>query len=275
MAETRITPFNAIVLAGDRGADDPLLRGSGVHCKAMLEIDGEPMVLRVLRTLAQSPHIQKRYLSGPQRECLDQNATLGQLVASQAVEWIEPQGTPSTSAHHALAAVDAERPTLITTADHPLLTPEIIDRFCVDSRARDADVTVGLCRYDIIKAGFPGIKKTILKFSNGDYCGCNLFAFMTPGAHRLADEWRKVESQRKNPLRVIRLLGWVAVLRYLSGALSLQAALERLSRRLKLRIRAVELPFAEAAVDVDSMADRLIVQERLESNYLTAKEVKK
>ena len=173
----------------------------------MLEIDGVPMVLRVLQALAQSSHIRQRYLSGPERQCLEDNPALGHLVDAREVEWIEPESSPSTSAYRALARVDSTRPTLITTADHPLLTAEIVDRFCAESSARDADVTVGMCRYDVIKAGFPGIRKTILRFSDGDWCGCNLFAFLTPGSRRLADEWRKVECQRKNPLRLIRLLG--------------------------------------------------------------------
>jgi len=265
MNERATTHFSAIVLAGDRRADDPLLRQSGVHCKAMLDIDGEPMVLRVLRALKQSHHIGQRYLSGPEYQCLRDNPALGQLVESREVEWIEPEASPSTSAYHAMARIDGNGPTLITTADHPLLTAEIVDRFCADSSARDVDVTVGMCRYDIIKAGFPGIRKTILRFSDGDWCGCNLFAFLTPGARRLADEWRRVESQRKHPLRLVRLLGWTSVAQYLLGALSLKTALERLSRRLHLRISVVELPFAEAAIDVDSMADRLIVQRKLDS----------
>lgn len=265
MTERAPTAFNAIVLAGDRRADDPLLRDAGVHCKAMLEIDGEPMVLRVLRALSHSRYVGQRYLSGPEQQCLQDNSALGHLVETREVRWIAPEASPSTSAYRAMNEAEGGRPMLITTADHPLLTPEIVDRFCADSSSRDADVTVGMCRYDIIKAGFPELKKTILRFSDGDYCGCNLFAFLTPDSKRLADVWRRVESERKNPLRLIRLLGWSAVLRYLLGSLSLQEALDRLSRRLKLRISVVELPYAEAAVDVDSMADRLVVQRRLEA----------
>jgi hypothetical protein len=69
-----------------------------------------------------------------------------------------------------------------------------------------------------------------------------------------------VESERKNPLRVIRILGWVAVFRYLIGRLSLQEALDRISRRLEFKAGAVILPFAEAAVDVDSVRDWELVQ---------------
>ena len=74
---------------------------------------------------------------------------------------------------------------------------------------------------------------------------------------------RSYYAQRKNPVRVIRILGWGAVIRYLLGRLTLQNALESLSRRLHLRLGAVILPFAEAAVDIDSIADHDIVQKKL------------
>jgi hypothetical protein len=62
---------------------------------------------------------------------------------------------------------------------------------------------------------------------------------------------------------MFRLLGWGAVIRYLLGYLTLDEALDRLSRKFRLRIRAVILPYAEAAVDVDSVRDHYIVQEKL------------
>ena len=43
--------------------------------------------------------------------------------------------------------------------------------------------------------------------------------------------------------------------RYLLGRLSLKDALAHVSRRMGLRVRAVLLPFPEAAVDVDTVGD--------------------
>jgi hypothetical protein len=100
----------------------------------------------------------------------------------------------------------------------------------------------------------------VLRLSDGGFCGCNLFAFLTPRSRRVADAWRRVEQQRKNPLRVIGQLGWWSVLRYLLGRLSLDTALEQLSRRMQVRVRPVILPFPEAAIDVDSIADQRLVE---------------
>ena len=107
------------------------------------------------------------------------------------------------------------------------------------------------------------MKKTVLRFRDGEYCGCNLFAFLTADGRRMADYWRRVETQRKNPVRIIRILGWWAVIQYLLGWLTLENALASLSRRLHLKLEAIILPFAEAAVDIDSIADHTIVQQKL------------
>ena len=66
----------------------------------------------------------------------------------------------------------------------------------------------------------------------------------------------------KKPLVVIGLLGWWAVIRYRLGLLSLEEALAKLSKRLGLRMRAVILPYANAAIDVDSIADLMLVRVR-------------
>jgi hypothetical protein len=50
-------------------------------------------------------------------------------------------------------------------------------------------------------------------------------------------------------------LGPVEVLRFVGGRLSLEAALRRLGRQTGARLGVVRLPFAEAAIDVDRLAD--------------------
>ena len=75
-----------------------------------------------------------------------------------------------------------------------------------------------------------------------------------------ADFWRRVEKQRKKPLRVIGALGWLTVLRYILGRLSLGDSLNQLSRRIGVKAGPVILPYPQAAIDVDSVADWQFVQ---------------
>ena len=256
--------MNAIVLAGDRTKADSLVSHSPAGCKALIDIDGTPMVRRVLDSLLASRVVSGITLAGPEKDELATDSGITGLVESGQVQWRAPEKSPSTSAYHAMQSLDPETPVLLTTADHPLLTPEIVDAFGRQSLADDVDVVVGLAPHALVTEAYPGIKKTVLRFADGEFCGCNLFAFLTPEGRRAANFWRKIEQERKKPLLVIGLLGWLTVIRYRLGLLPLEDALAKLSKRLGLRIRAVILPYANAAIDVDSIADLMLVKGSLE-----------
>ena len=88
-----------------------------------------------------------------------------------------------------------------------------------------------------------------------------LFAFFTPAGRRAVTYWRRVEEERKRPLRlVVGALGWPAIVAYALGRVTLEAGVRRVSRRLGLRAGIVILPFPEAAVDVDSADDLQLVR---------------
>lgn len=253
--------FTAVVLAADRGPDDPVARAAGAACKSMTPINGTPMVIRVLDALSASGEIGAQILCGPPRSILESAPDLQARIKSSRVEWMANRQTPSTSAYHAMQSVPEETPVLVTTADHALLSAAMIDYFCTQARNTGCDVVAGVARHEVVAKAYPRTRRTATRLKDGAYCGCNLFAFLTPRARRAADFWRQVENQRKKPLRVIRVMGLVAVLRYLTGQLSLADALKRISRRLGFSAGAVTMPFAEAAIDVDSEADLRLVEE--------------
>lgn len=262
--DPQIHQMTAIVLAGDRTKADSLIHHTKAGSKAMIDLDGTPMVRRVLNCLRQSKVVKRIAMAGPEASEVATDDELQRWIDEGQIHWSPPASSPSTSAYNAMQTLDAEESVLLTTADHPLLTPEIVDAFCRQSLADDVDVTVGLAPYALVAEAYPGIPKTVMHFSDGDFCGCNLFAFITPEGRRAAKFWRKIEQERKKPLVVIGLLGWRAVIRYRLGWLSLEEALTKLSKRLGLRMRAVILPYANAAIDVDSIADLVLVQGALQ-----------
>jgi GTP:adenosylcobinamide-phosphate guanylyltransferase len=257
--DTDSRPMTAVVLAGDRTKKDSLIKYTKAGCKALIEIDGVPMVRRVLSALQQSRAVFKIVLAGPEADEVARDKPLSELIASNEISWRAPEASPSASAFHTMQSLEPDTPVLLTTTDHPLLTREIVDAFTRQSLADDVDVTVGLAPHALITEAYPGIKKTVFRFSDGDFCGCNLFAFLTPEGRQAASFWRKIEQQRKKPLVLLGLLGWWMVLRYRLGMLSLEEALVKLGKRLGLRMRAVILPYANAAIDVDSIADLELV----------------
>lgn len=251
----------ALVLAASRGPEDPVARHTGTSHKALAHIGGEAMLTRVLRTLQASGGIERIAV------CIEADAAisgaepaLDRLLAADAVTRIDAAGSPSRSVLKALDALAT--PLLITTADHPLLTPEMVDHFCAAVPA-DADAAVGVVRASLLQGRYPGAIRTYYRFAGEGYSGCNLFLLQTPAAVQVVRFWQRLEQHRKRPWRLVAEVGPLALLRFLLRRLSLDDALGHLSRRTGATIRAVELPFAEAAIDVDKSADLVLAEQIL------------
>ena len=260
MAEPTI-PFTAIILAGKRPGRDSVAEAAGVACKSFAPIGDRAMVHRVLDALAAATQVGPQIICGLSQSLIDQEPELKARLDKGELKWIAGQPTPSLSTYHALKSLPDNAPALVTTADHAFLTTQIIEHFCTEARQKQCDVVVGLALYDKVIAAFPETKRTAIKFTDSAYSGCNLFAFLNPRAHKVAAFWSQIEEQRKKPLRMMRILGWWPVVRYLMGGLSLKDGLEHLSNRLGIRAGAVILPFPEAAVDVDSVDDWKFAQD--------------
>lgn len=250
--------YTALVLAGTRPGGDPLARQSGVTHKALIEVGGVPMLGRVLAALEETPAVERIIVATDQPGILS-------AVPSVAgrVEVMPAASGPSASVADALSRHGA--PLFVTTADHPLLQSEWIAQFLHQAGQIDADAVVGLARREAVLAAAPGTERTWLRFADGAYSGCNLFLLRTAGAIRIVRLWQSLEAERKRPMTLLRRLGFVHVLRYRLGLLSLAGALVRLDRIAGARLQHVVLADGRAAIDVDKPTDLDLVRQLLRS----------
>ena len=123
-----------VLLAGDRGGTDPLAVYHGVSSKALVPIDGEPIILRVMRTLEEST-FSERLLIGPHRDTLDGAPELRAQIEAHGWRWLPPAASPAASVATALAQVESPGGVLVTTADHGLLSAALVDEFCAAATA--------------------------------------------------------------------------------------------------------------------------------------------
>jgi len=245
-----VTAFKALVLAGSRGPSDPVAAAAGVSHKALAEVGGAPMLTRVLKALAAAGADQVLVLI----ETPEIVAGLPGLseLGGCTVEAMAAASSPSLSVLAGLERLGA--PVLITTADHALLRPEWISAF-LERVPPDADLAAAVARAEAVTAAAPQTKRTFLRFSDVSVSGCNLFYLATDRGAGAIRAWRRFEAHRKSPLTLARMLGPDVLVRYALGRLSLAQALARLGRLADARIAAVELPFGQAAIDVDKPAD--------------------
>ncbi len=260
MAEAEAGRYTALIMAGSRPGGDPMARAAGVSHKCLLPVEGTPMIRRVVAALLAAPRIGRVLISIDAPELLE---GLFSGPESDRIGLVRSAETPSLSALAAVeAAADAggAAPMLITTADHPLLEPALIERFCREAEASGADIVAGLAPEGVIQSAFPESRRTYLRFRDGRFSGCNLFALLRPEGTKAIRLWRRVERDRKRPWRIAWALGLPMLLGYLTGRLTLDTALARLSRLAGARAGVVVLPVAEAAVDVDKPEDLVLVE---------------
>jgi GTP:adenosylcobinamide-phosphate guanylyltransferase len=168
-----MTGFSALVLAGSRGPDDPVAASEGVTAKALVEVDGETMLSRVIHAL--------RTAGATRIAVAASDPAVVALAQDMGCAIVPAAAGPSESAARGFALLGA--PMLLTTADHALLQPGWISDF-QNATAPDADVSVLLARRDVVEGAVPDTQRTWLRFADGQWSGCNLFHFATPRARR-------------------------------------------------------------------------------------------
>lgn len=253
--------FTAIVLAADRTTGDPVAAKAGMACKAFAPICGTPMIIRVLDALEASDMVKTIIVCGPPKSAIPGCPELERRIASRRVIWLPNLDSPSRSADSGLMHIDQNAPVLLTTADHALLTSSIVRYFLGESQKADSDATVGVVKYEVVAAAFPGVKRTVIRLRDGGVCGCNLYAFLNPRGRGLVSFWQRAEDLRKRPGQLIaQTFGLTAVFLYLFGLLTLDRGLKAVSAKTGIRVQPVFLPFPQAGVDVDKVEDMLLVE---------------
>ncbi len=248
--------WHAIILAAGRGPADRLAKAYGVPNKCVIEVAGKPMLARVTAALQESGLVASTLVS-------IENRAIATSVLGDGTATIAAAGSAPASV---IAAVEKEMldyPILITTADHALLTPAMVRYFC-ESAARSAtDFTAGLATAETVLAAYPQTIRTFFLLGKTQIAGCNLFAVHNARGLKLLARWQHLEAVRKKPWRLVAMFGVMPLLRFLLGTLDLDGALAVVSRKLGLKVGAVLMPFAEAAIDVDKPADRELAEEIL------------
>lgn len=253
-----------IVLAGRRPGPDALAEGDGAVHRALLDIEGEPMLVRVVRRLLGWPSIESVLVNIDRPELLETLPDFVRWRAEGRVEVLKSTGSPSRSVLESLDQLGLETgPILVTTADHALLDDAMLGSFFAACAPSASDLCLALVPRSRIEARFPETRRTYLRFRGEAYSGANLFLFRRPAARGAALYWQRIEGLRKRPWRIARAFGLRNLLRFLTRRLTLEEAFVQVSRVLGIRVEAIPLPQPEAAVDVDKLDDLVLVRKIL------------
>lgn len=258
----------ALVPAGERAAGDPVAKVTGVTSKVLAPLAGTPMIIRVLNALEATGRVDSVVLCGPDRDAVESCPPLQEALNKDNVAWTPAERSLAGSVQAGLAGIDPGALVLITTADHALLDAGILDYFLDRAVESRADVSVGLVDYALVRRAYPGVRRTVLKFSDGGYCGCNLYALNGSRAREIISLWQRTQAYRKRPWRMaLGLFGFGTLIRYLSGRLSLAQTRQAILDSTGITLDFINLPFPHAGIDVDTPADLDLAEQILEQRH--------
>jgi len=250
--------WSAIVLAGTRPEGDPLAAHFGSPMKALVPLLGEPMLAHVVRTLLDCPSIGRVLIVAQEPERL----VRGELRWLQDDPRVDCAVSGDGIAESLVDILGTERapwPVLVTTADHPLLTRDMVEYFLRESG--EAGVGVGVVQSEVLLERYPLNRRTWLRFRGGAYTGANLFSVRDATAAAALRPLASAESDRKNQIKLLWRFGPLLALGAMTRSFSLQQTVARGGRRLGIEAKPVCLPFAEAGIDVDRIEDHRLVSE--------------
>lgn len=245
-----IEPVTAIVLAAQRdGQLDPLAAEAGVSHKCLVPIGGRPLLAHVLDALARTEGVARIRISveAGAQELLGRVA-LTSGVQGVPVDFVTSEATITDSIYAASRGGDA--PYLITTGDNVLLTPEAVRAVC-DKLDAGEDAVAALARKEDVLAAHPEAQRNFYRFKDAAISNCNLYGLSKRGL-AMAETFRQGGQFFKHPARIAAAFGIVNLILLRFGLVTVDGAMQRLSRRFGVRMTSVFLDDGAYAVDVDN-----------------------
>lgn len=250
--------MNALVLAASRqGAEDAVAKTQNVSHKCLIKLDGQVMLERVVEALVNSGQCRRILVAIEQRELLESVPRLAGWLNEGVIEYLTSGDNLFASVTAAAELDDDVWPLMITTGDNALHTPEMIQHFCAELQRLKPDVAAGMTPASVILEAYPDGKRAFHDLKDGGWSSCNLYALMNPEALKTAKAFEGGGQFGKKPSRLLKAFGLGFVILYKFKLATLAQLAQRLSKRWNLDIQAVQMPFADAPIDVDNPGDAL------------------
>ena len=250
----------AIVTAGGEiQPDEPLYAVTQGGLKAMVDINGKPMVQWVLDALCASSDVDRVVVVGlPPETSLDCACPLhllpdqGDMLSNIRMAVRECLRIDPTSAYAILAA-----------GDNPALRSEIVDWLTCQAQDYDQDIYVTLLERTTLEVEFPESRRNYTHLKNMQVCNGDLYCFRLEAAIQEKPLWESLVTSGKNPFRQASILGYDTLLFLTLRQLTLKDAEATINKRMGIKGRMILSPYAEIGMRIDKPAHLEFMREYL------------
>jgi hypothetical protein len=252
--------MDAIVTAGGiPQPDDPLYVYSKGEAKALIDIAGKPMIQWVLDALSDAKNVDHVIIIGLSPKT--------GLTCKKPVYYISNQGKMLANmiagVEKSLEINKKNKYVLFVSSDIPAVKPEMIDWLIETCMETEDDIYYGVCPREVMESRFPGSKRTYTHLKDMDVCGADMNIVHVRMASEHLDTWEALIANRKNPFAQAAVMGWDTLFLLLTRQATLQDFVERISKRIGVKGRAIVWEHAEPCMDVDKPRQLEMMREDL------------
>ncbi len=242
--------ITVIVLAAQRdGRIDPLAAEAQVSHKCLVPIAGKPLLAHVLKALGEARGIGLVRIAveaGAKQKLEPIISIVGNIGCG--LEFVPSADTITDSVYAAAEGVRGN--IVVTTADNVLLSPAAVEKVIAMLRDGD-DAVVALARKEAVLFAHPEGQRHFYKFADASIANCNLYGLSRQGLGA-AEVFRTGGQFASNPARIAQAFGFLNLLMFSSGLITVDGVMRRLSKRFGVRMKAVILDDGAHAIDVDN-----------------------
>lgn len=240
--------MDAIVTAGGIPLpEDPLYPYSNGEPKALIDIAGKPMIQWVLDALSDAQKVERVVIVGLSPK--------SGVTCKKPLYFLSNQGNMLANIVAGVNKVLELNPqaeyVLIVSSDIPGIKPFMVDWLIETAMQTQDDIYYGVVPREVMEKRYPNSRRTYTRLKDIEVCGADMNIAHVRMATQHLDLWERLIGNRKSPLKQAATLGLDTLLLLLTRQITLQGAVEKVSKRLGIRGRVIIWEHAEAGMDVD------------------------
>lgn len=240
--------MDCIVIAGcNPDTNDSLYEYTKGERKALLNMNGCTMLVRVLNALQSARHVDDVILVGlgadsgqrflrPVIHVADQGSLVGNVLAG---------------VNRIITHKPNTRVVLISSSDIPLLTGEIVDSYIEMCHPFDCGVYYNVVTKETMEARFPDSNRTFIRLKDAEVTGGDIHIIQTKCISGNRELWDKLVSNRKQPWKFASTVGWGVLFKLFMHQLLLADIEKLIQKKINHKAKIVLSPHAELAMDGD------------------------
>lgn len=256
--------MDAIVMAGGiPKPDQPLYQFTQGIAKAMLEIADKPMIQWVLDALSEAENVDSITIIGLPED--------SEISCDKPLYHVPNQGGMLDNIVAGIYNVLDKNPqaeyVLTVSSDIPGVNGKMVDWLIDTAMQTQHDIYYGIVTRQVMEARYPDSNRTFTKLADMHVCGADIHIThktMVTDPEHLA-MWEELIGRRKSPLKQAASIGILTLVLLLMGRLSLEGAVERVTKRLNITGRPIVWEYAEPAMDIDKPHQLEILSADLEA----------